>query len=183
MCVSLGYIWEGCRLLKQKRQARIGGKSKSQVTAFTCQSQGNGFYRQVCLLYINLLHERRCRNAGYYCKILNEVGLTYHRERHYWPVRDLIVLQDNACSHTATQTQQTWSYSTGKHLSIVSVVQTYHPVSFMYLVHRRGHMCFESRWICRKITCICFFQCQIKKNCHLKDEWRSCQKYMQFASS
>jgi len=58
------------------------------------------------VLLVDFLHERRTVNAAYYCKLLQETKLAYRRKRRQFPIREVILLHDNARPHTANLTRE-----------------------------------------------------------------------------
>lgn len=56
--------------------------------------------------HIDFLYKRRTVNAAYYCQLLDETKLAYRRKRRTSPIRNIILLHDNARLHTAAQTRQ-----------------------------------------------------------------------------
>lgn len=79
-------------------------KAKSRLSAGKVLA--SVFFDQRGLLHLDFLHERRTINAAYYCDILNEVRLAYRRKRRDLPMREVILLQDNARPHTAALTRE-----------------------------------------------------------------------------
>lgn len=58
------------------------------------------------ILLIDFLHERRTINAAYYCDLLTQVRLAYRSKRRGQPIREVILLHDNARPHTAEVTRR-----------------------------------------------------------------------------
>lgn len=70
------------------------------------------------VLLIDFLHERRTVNAAYYCQLLDNARTAYRRKRRGFPIRDVILLQDNARPHTAALSMtkiETLSWTTLEH--------------------------------------------------------------------
>lgn len=58
------------------------------------------------VLIIDFLHERRTVNAAYYSQLLDHTKAAYRRKRRGFPIKDVILLQDNARPHTAALTNE-----------------------------------------------------------------------------
>lgn len=58
------------------------------------------------VLLIDFLHERRTVNAAYYCQLLEQAKAAFRNKRRKQPIRDVILLHDNARPHTAALTQE-----------------------------------------------------------------------------
>jgi len=57
------------------------------------------------VLLIDFLHEHHTVNAAYYCQLLDNVKATYKTKRRGQPIRNVILLHDNAWPHTAVLTR------------------------------------------------------------------------------
>lgn len=77
-------------------------KAKTRLSAGKVLS--TVFFDRRGILLIDFLHERRTINAAYYCELLNEVRAAYRRKRRDQPIREVILLHDNARPHTAALT-------------------------------------------------------------------------------
>ncbi|KAF6198043.1 hypothetical protein GE061_007789 [Apolygus lucorum] len=58
------------------------------------------------VLLIDFLHERRTINAEYYCGLLHQVRQAYRTKRRDCPIREVLLLHDNARPHTAALTRE-----------------------------------------------------------------------------
>lgn len=58
------------------------------------------------VLHIDFLRECRAINSAYYCDNLDKVKLLYQQKRIGFPIRDVIVLHDNAKPHIGLQTRE-----------------------------------------------------------------------------
>ena len=66
------------------------------------------FWDNEGILHVDFLHDRRTINAEYYSNLLREhVKPAYRSKRRHKPMRDAILLQDNARPHTARLTMAT----------------------------------------------------------------------------
>ena len=79
-------------------------KAKTRLSAGKVLATVFFDYRGVLL--IDFLHERRTINAAYYCELLTQVRAAYRSKRRNQPIRDVILLHDNARPHTAALTVQ-----------------------------------------------------------------------------
>ena len=70
------------------------------------------------VILIDFLHERQTVNATYYSQLLDNAKTAYRQKRCGFPIRDIILLQDNARPHTDALTMEkieTLSWTTLKH--------------------------------------------------------------------
>ena len=58
------------------------------------------------VLLLDFLPDRRTINAAYFCGLLDQVRAVYRSKRHRQPIRDVLLLHDNARPHTAALTTQ-----------------------------------------------------------------------------
>lgn len=97
----------------ESKQASMKWRRKGEtapVNAKTRLSAGKVlatvFFDYRGVLLIDFLHERRTINAAYYCELLTQVRAAYRSKRRNQPIRDVILLHDNARPHTAALTVQ-----------------------------------------------------------------------------
>jgi histone-lysine N-methyltransferase SETMAR len=57
-------------------------------------------------LHIDFLHDQKTVNAAYYCDLLEKVRAAYRPKRRSFPIRDVLLLHNNARPHTAALTQK-----------------------------------------------------------------------------
>jgi len=57
-------------------------------------------------LLVDFLHARRTVNVAYYCNLLEKVWAAYRSKRRGFPIRDVLLLHDNARPHSAALTQE-----------------------------------------------------------------------------
>jgi hypothetical protein len=57
------------------------------------------------VLLVDFLHKCRTVNGAYYCQLLDNVKAAYKTKRHGKPIRNVVLLHDNAQPHTAVLTQ------------------------------------------------------------------------------
>ncbi|XP_060822306.1 histone-lysine N-methyltransferase SETMAR-like [Bombus pascuorum] len=95
----------------ESKQASMEWRRKEEaapVKAKTRLSDGKVlatvFFDRRGVLHIDFLHERRTINAAYYCELLREAKVAYRSKRRKQPIRDVILLHDNARPHTAALT-------------------------------------------------------------------------------
>jgi len=58
------------------------------------------------VLLVDFLHARRTVNAAYYCNLLEKVRAAYRSKRRGFPIRDVLLLHNNARPHSAALTQE-----------------------------------------------------------------------------
>ena len=58
------------------------------------------------VLLVDFLHARRTVNVAYYCNLLEKVRAAYRSKRRGFPIRDVLLLHDNARPHSAALTQE-----------------------------------------------------------------------------
>ncbi|XP_026316211.1 histone-lysine N-methyltransferase SETMAR-like [Hyposmocoma kahamanoa] len=63
------------------------------------------FFDSRRVLLIDFLHDQRTVNATYYCQVLQSAKTSYRNKRRGVPIRDVILLHDNARPHTALLTR------------------------------------------------------------------------------
>lgn len=78
-------------------------KAKTRLSAGKVLATVFWDYRGVLL--IDFLHERRTVNAAYYCQLLESSKAAYRNRRRGMPIRNVILLHDNARPHTAILTR------------------------------------------------------------------------------
>ncbi|XP_073989689.1 histone-lysine N-methyltransferase SETMAR-like [Rhodnius prolixus] len=59
------------------------------------------------ILLVDFLHDQRTVNAAYYCQLLRSAKAVYRNKRRDMPIRDVILVHDNARPHTAALTSGT----------------------------------------------------------------------------
>jgi hypothetical protein len=74
-------------------------KAKTQPSASKVMATILWDYKGV--LHIDFLHDRKTINAAYYCDLLEKVRAAYRSKRRSFPIRDVLLLHDNARPHTA----------------------------------------------------------------------------------
>lgn len=88
----------------RKKEEAAPVKAKTRLSAGKVLSTVFWDYRGV--LHVDFLHERRTVNAEYYCQLLDEAKQAYRRKRRGQPIRNVILLHDNARPHTAAVTRE-----------------------------------------------------------------------------
>jgi len=77
-------------------------KAKTQPSAGKVMATVFWDYKGV--LHIDFLHDRKTINAAYYCDLLEKVRAAYRSKRRSFPIRDVLLLHDNARPHAAALT-------------------------------------------------------------------------------
>jgi histone-lysine N-methyltransferase SETMAR len=78
-------------------------KAKMRLSAGRVLTTIFGDWKGVLLVYF--LHEHCTVNAAYYCQLLDNVKAAYKTKRRGQPIRNVILLHDNAQPHTAVLTR------------------------------------------------------------------------------
>lgn len=87
----------------RKKDEACPVKAKSRLSAGKVLA--TVFFDWRGVLHIDFLHDRRTVNAAYYCQLLESVKAAYKNKRRGIPIRDVILLHDNARPHTAVLTR------------------------------------------------------------------------------
>ena len=58
------------------------------------------------VLLVDFIHARRTINVAYYCNLLEKVRAAYRSKRRGFPIRDMLLLHNNARPHSAAITQE-----------------------------------------------------------------------------
>lgn len=101
------YTPESKQASKEWRRKGEGAPIKAKTRLSAGKVLATVFWDFKGVLLVDFLHERRTVNSEYYCQLLNQAKLAYRQKRRRFPIRDVILLHDNARPHTANLTRET----------------------------------------------------------------------------
>lgn len=99
------YSPENKQASKEWRKRGEAGPVKAKTRLSAGKVLATVFWDSQGVLLLDFLHDQRTVNAAYYCTLLNQVKAAYRSKRRGQPVRDVILLHDNARPHTANETR------------------------------------------------------------------------------
>lgn len=99
------YTPESKMASKEWRRKDEGCPVKAKTRPSAGKVLATVFFDSRGILLIDFLHDQRTVNAVYYSELLQSTKIAYRSKRRGMPIRDVIILHDNARPHTAVLTR------------------------------------------------------------------------------